>query len=467
MQQEIIAEVSAITGEDYVATRSEHVESYLKDETVPSLVPERAEDSIVVRPGDAEEVAAIVQLAAAEKVPVVPRGSGTGLVAGAVPTRSSIIISTERLNKIKEVDEDNFTVTCGAGVTLEQLLERLKEEDDLFFPIHPGDEGATIGGMVINNAGGARAVKHGVMRNHVRGLEFVTPSGQIIKCGGKTLKNVAGYDLMHLLVGSEGTLGIVTEATISVEPEPEHEATLLISFAERKQAIEAVPEIMKAGSKPLALEYIERDMAEMAAEHLGESWPPAEGSVDLMIVLAENNQDILYESALEIENICKDLGAVETLIAERREEQERLLTVRSNIDTATDKEDLADDVDAAVPPACIDDFLSDLLEIYEDYGAKLSAYGHAADGNLHIYIYKEKGEVPNYYQELKQRFYRKTQEYGGTIAAEHGIGKTKKYDLPMQSSKDELELMKGIKQVFDPAGIMNPDTIFNADDSSS
>ncbi len=460
MDDTIVKKIAEIVGEDWVASDEDMIAGYLKDETVPSLVPECSQNSIVVKPADTQETAEVMKYANKNKIPVVPRGSGTGLVAGAVPTKESIILSTERLNNIKEVDTENFTATCGSGVTLEQLLERLNEEDNIFFPIHPGDEGATLGGMVINNAGGARAVKHGVMRNHVRGVEFVTPTGEVIQAGGKTLKNVAGYDLLHLIIGSEGTLGIITEVIVSVEPEPKHQATLLVSFENRQDAISAVPEIMKIGSKPLAVEYIERDMAEMAAEHLGENWPAEKGNVDLMIVLAEIEQDLLYDIAMKIETICQELGSVDSVIAERQEEQDSILTVRSNIDTATNKEDLADDVDAAVPPAYIDDFLSDLLEVYQEFGAKLSAYGHAADGNLHIYIYKEDGEVPEYYQELKKRFYETTLKYGGTIAAEHGIGKTKKEDMPMQISEYEINLMKNIKKVFDPNDIMNPDTIF-------
>ena len=460
MNEKVYEDLKKIVGDDWVIKEKELMERYLKDETVPSLVPKVAEESIVVKPENTEEISELMKYANENIIPIIPRGSGTGLVAGVVPTEDSIILSTERLNKIIDLDKKNYTITCEAGVTLEKLIETLEEDSDLFFPIHPGDEGATLGGMVINNAGGAKAVKHGVMRNHVRGVKFITPTGEIMKLGGKTLKNVAGSDLLHLIIGSEGTLGIISEVTLSVEPEPEFQATLLVGFNERKSAISAVPELMKTGNKPLAVEYIERDMAEMAADHLGETWPLNKGEVDLMIVLAENDQDLLYNQAMRIEEICQEFGSVESVIAERKEDQESILTIRSNIDTATKKEDLADDVDAAVPPAYIDEFLNDLLEIFNEYDAKLSAYGHAADGNLHIYIYKEDGHIPEYYQELKERFYKTALKYGGTIAAEHGIGKTKKADLPLQLNEFEINLMRKIKNVFDPNNIMNPDTIF-------
>lgn len=458
MKAEVVQALKKIIGEDWVLDSLDQTKGYLYDETEELIRPKAAEDSIVVKPSNTKEISEILVYANTEMIPVVPRGGGTGLCGAAIPTKTSIILSVERLSKRIDVDEDNLMVTCDAGVTLAALLEKLKEYDNLFFPVHPGDEGAHIGGMVVENAGGAKAVRHGIMRNHVKGLEVVFPTGEIANLGGKLIKNNAGLDLLHLMIGSEGILGVVTKVILKLYPEPKYSGTLLISFDSREDAIAVVPKILQSGIIPLAIEYMERDVALESAAHIGEKWPAEEGSVDLIIILSEDKEDSLYEKSEEIVEICDSHNAVYTSIAESTKEQHAILAVRSNVYTAV-AHNAADALDMAVPVGSIPNFMKEIFALADKYGAKTPAVGHAGDGNIHNFIMRENGEIPPYYLELKEGMYKIAVKYGGTITAEHGIGKTRVSDLGLQLSKKEIEIIRGIKKVFDPNGILNPGTI--------
>lgn len=462
MKPHVIETLKKIVGEDWVLTSPDQTKGYLYDETEELIRPKAAEDSIVVKPKTAEEISEILKYANQELVPVVPRGGGTGLCGAAIPTQTSIILSDERFNEIYEIDMENFMVTCGAGVTLATLLEKLKDYDNLFFPVHPGDEGAHIGGMVVENAGGAKAIRHGIMRNHVKGLEVVLPTGEIVELGGKLIKNNTGLDLLHLIIGSEGILGIVTKVTLRLYPEPKYSGTLLISFNTRKDAIAVVPKILQTGIVPLAIEYMERDIALESAAHIGEKWPAEEGSVDVIVMLSEDKEDELYEKSEVIVDICEEHNAVYTLIAETTKEQQSILAIRSNVYTAV-VHDAADALDMAVPIGSIPDFMEDIFALADKYGARTPAVGHAGDGNIHNFIMRENGEMPSYYQELKEGMYKTAIKYGGTITAEHGIGKTRMVNMGIQLSEKEIDLIKGIKRVFDPNNILNPGTVVSLD----
>ncbi len=246
-----------IVGDDYVVTQRDQIQGYLADETYLGVLPKPAEHVVVVKPANPQEISEILKLANQEKTPVYPRGGGTGLVGAAVPTKDGIVLSLERLDKIIEIDKDNMMVVAEGGVTLEHLLKEV-ETADLLFPPHPGDEGAQVGGMIACNAGGTRAVKYGVVRNYVKGLEVVLPTGEIVEMGGKLLKNNTGLDLMHLIIDSEGILGIITKATMRLYPKFGATATLVISFDDRRKAIGMVPKILQAGITPLAIEYTEK-----------------------------------------------------------------------------------------------------------------------------------------------------------------------------------------------------------------
>ena len=241
MKAEFIRKLEDVVGEEWVVTRREAMEDYLVDETAPAVRPEPAADVVLVKPGSAQEVSGILKLANEEKVPVFPRGGGTGLVGSAIPIEDGIVLSVERMDNI-EVDRANLMVVAEGGVTLGKLIEAA-EKAHLFFPLHPGEETAQVGGLVACNAGGARAVKYGVMRKYVTGIEVVVPTGEILNLGGKLLKNVAGYDLMHLLIGSEGTLGVITKVTIRLHPRFKQTASLIIPYENRHDAISTVPRI--------------------------------------------------------------------------------------------------------------------------------------------------------------------------------------------------------------------------------
>ncbi|SHK18554.1 FAD-binding oxidoreductase [Paramaledivibacter caminithermalis] len=459
MKQEVLEALRNIVGSDWVVSELDQTKGYLYDETELLIRPDAAEDSVVVKPRTPEEICEILKYANEEQIVVVPRGGGTGLCGAAIPTETSIILSMERFKDIIEIDNENLMITVEAGVTLSELIEVLKKHDKLYFPIHPGDESAHIAGMVIENAGGARAVKHGIMRSHIRGVEVVLPTGEILNLGGKLTKNNAGYNLLQLIIGSEGTLGVVTKVTLKLYPEPKYSATLVISFDNFKDAVAAVPKILQEGITPLAIEYVDRVIALEAAKHIGEKWPAEKGNVDLIFMLSESKEDTLYDSCMAIEDICRDCGAIDSLMADNNKDQQKILAIRSNTYTAT-KHDLADSLDITVPPAYTPDLMNDLMDIAEKYNTKITSVGHIGDGNLHNNILLVDGKLPLYYEQMKEDMYKAARKYGGTITGEHGVGKTRMDSLITHLEPKKLDIMRGIKQVFDPNNILNPNTIF-------
>lgn len=460
MKTNIIDKMKEIVGNDWVVSELSQMKSYLYDETEILLRPEPCEDCIVVKPKDAKEISLILKYANEEVISVIPRGGGTGICGAVIPMESSIILSLERLNKSIEVDEDNLMVTADSGVTLAQLNEELRKGQKLFFPVHPGDEGAQIGGMVAENAGGVSAVKHGIMRNHVKGLQVVLPTGEIVNLGGKLIKNNMGYDLLHMMVGSEGTLGIITKVTLKLYAKQNCTGTLVISFDNREDAAAVVPKIQQQGIIPLAIEYMERDIALKSAEHVGLTWPAKEGNVDLMIILEEATEDELYSKSETIVGICEEYNAVDSIIAETPKDQRTILQIRSNVYTAY-MPDAVDGMDIAVPPASIPDMVKDLNRIAEKYNTTIPSVGHIGDGNIHNFVMRENGEKPTYFEEIREEIYKAAIKYGGSVTAEHGTGKTRKKYMSLQYSDREIEIMKGIKKAFDPKGILNPGTIID------
>ncbi len=464
MEPEVVERLREIVGAANVITEPEAVQDYLRDETAPAVMPEAARDVVVVKPGSTEEVAAIMRLANELRIPVFPRGGGTGVVGGAIPTRSGIVLSLERMNRVVEVDRENMMITVEAGVTLAQLI-KAAEEAGLFFPPHPGDESATVGGMVACNAGGARAVKYGVIRSYVVGLEVVLPTGEVLQLGGKLIKNVAGYDLMHLFIGSEGTLGIITKATLRLYPRPGITISLVIAFDSPHDAISAVPEILRAGIRPLAMEYMERDVAEKSAELQGLKWRIEKGRCYLYIILEGSSMEELLPVAEKIDQIAREHNALETFTAIDRKDQEEILAIRSQIYSALKRYTL-DVLDVAVPPARIADFVEEARKLAEEFGMEFfPIYGHAGDGNLHPQILtKEAGGIePERLEEFKDRLYELAVRMGGTITAEHGVGVVRLGHFLRFADKKLVELMKGIKKVFDPNNILNPGKVVPPD----
>ncbi len=450
----IVEKLEEIAGSEWVVTEAERMIDYLTDETALEVRPQPATDLILVKPADSREVSQILKLANAERIPVFPRGGGTGLCGGAIPTASGIILSLERMDKIR-IDKDNLMAIAEAGATLKGLIEKV-EGEGLFFPPHPGDESAQIGGLVACNAGGSRAVKYGVMRNYIKGIEAILPTGELLRLGGQLLKNNTGYDLMHLIIGSEGTLAVITGAILRLYPPVVASATMIVPYDNRHDAIDTVPEILQSGIIPLAIEYMDRSIVEVSAGHLGLKWPCNTGTAYLMIIVQGESREEVHSMCQRISQVCERHNGLEAVVGQTRKEQDRILKIRSNIYLAL-KRDLADALDIAVPPASMGKLMDAIDSVAERFGTSIPMCGHAGDGNLHPTLMKDltqSSKVP--LKEAKRAIYEETLKLGGIMTAEHGLGRIRIPDLDIFLDKRQMELMKGIKKVFDPNGILNP-----------
>jgi len=443
-----------IVGSDWVVTAKDQTAPYKVDSTPPPVMPKAADNVIVVKPATAEEISAIMKLANREKTPVYVRGGGTGMAGGAIPTKDGIVLSMERFDKIEEIDTRNLMAVAQAGVTLGQLLAAA-DAQNMSFPPHPGDEGAQLGGLAVCNAGGARAVKFGVMRNYVKGLEVVLPTGEIVTMGGKLLKCNTGLPLLHLMVDSEGILGIVTKVTLRLYPRFAGTATMVISYDNRNDAINTVPAILQAGIIPLAIEFMDREIVDLTAKYLGMTWPAPKGKAYLIVILTGANEDEVYYQAEQISTVCQRFGAVDTLMAERREEQAAILKIRSEVQSAVSPN--ADSLDTAVPPGEIGPLMDAVDKIAAKYGVKIPAVGHAGDGNIHHILVKEIGDR-GLLDQIKGEVYAAAMSLGGTITAEHGIGKKGIHYLDLYTDERQKQIMRDIKKAFDPNNILNPGT---------
>jgi len=446
--------LEAIVGKDYVLTNKEQIQPYTVDATPVAVMPKAAENLMVVKPANPQEVSDILKLANREATPVWVRGGGTGMAGGAIPTKDGIVLSMERFDKILEIDKRNLMAVAEAGVTLGDLLQAA-EAEDMSFPPHPGDEGAQLGGLAVCNAGGARAVKFGVMRNYVKGMEVVLPTGEIVTLGGKLLKNNTGMPLLHLMVDSEGILGIVTKVTLRLYPKFPGTATLVISYDNRNDAINTVPAILQSGVIPLAIEYMDKDIVDLTAKYLNMTWPAPKGSAYLIIILTGANEDEVFSQAEQVAEICQSYNAADTLIAERRDEQADILKIRSEVQTAVSPN--ADSLDTAVPPGEIGTFMDAVDEIGRKYDTRIYVVGHAGDGNLHHVLMKDVAER-GLLKDIKDEVYAAAIRLGGTVTAEHGIGKKGIYLLDRYTDDRLKQIMRDIKKSFDPNNILNPDT---------
>ena len=448
-----IKKLYEIVGEKAVITDRQRMLPYLFDESVPAVRPEPAEKVIFLKPGNSQEISDILKLANQDKTPVFIRGGGTGLCGGSIPTRDGLLISMERFNRIIEMDTDNLMLTVEAGVTLAEII-KAADTAGLIFPPHPGDEGAQAGGMVALNAGGSRAVKYGVMRNYVKGLEVVIPTGEIMNFGGKLLKNNQGFDLLQLMINSSGLLGIITKVTLRLYPRPAASATLVVSYNSRYDAINSVPKILKSGTIPLAVEYFERDAIEEASRRLGIKWPVEKGSAYLMLILTGSSENDLSTQEEQIAKICEDSQCLDIQIAEREQQQAEILKLRSALFPSF-KDRMGDTLDITVPPASVGKLMEKVDEIARKYHTVIPTYGHAADGNLHAHIMKELDER-GLLNQVKRDIYQEALNLGGVLTGEHGIGQIRNKDLELVLDKKQWELMRGIKKLFDPNNILNP-----------
>ena len=461
---EMIENLKMIVGKENVIEKGPELADFSHDETATSVAITHMPD-VVIKPGNSKEVAEILKLAHANVIPITPRGAGTGLSGGAVPVNGGIVLSLERLDKIIEIDENDLMMTVEAGVPLLKIYEAL-EKTDLFFPPHPGDESAQIGAAIATNAGGVRTVKYGVMRNFVKGAEVVLPIGKIVRLSGKLLKNNTGYNLLQLLIGSEGTLAVFTKVTLRLLPKPKEMMILLMEYRDVNSAISTVPKLLKTGEIPLGLEYLEREGITPTEKLLGEVWP-AKGEAFLMVVVVGNDKDGLYSICEKIAAVGEENGAKNVLLADKKKEQEVIMRIRSNLYEGL-KPEMIDLLDIAVPPSKIADFVEKAKEISSKNQVKLPIYGHAGDGNVHVHIMKEGlgKDWRQKYEQIKKELFEVGTSLGGVITAEHGIGVQKINDLHHSLSKVEIELMKSIKRIFDPNNILNPGKVLPENDTS-
>ena len=453
---ETLAKLRDVVGEENVVTEKDRLIDYSHDEMAKDTAISHYPD-VVVKPGSTEEVSEIMSIANDSGVPVTPRGAGTGLSGGAVPVLGGIVLSLERLNRILEIDEENLMMVVEAGVSFMDVYEAL-ERTDLFFPPHPGDESAQIGGAVACNAGGARCVKYGVMRNYVMGAKVVLSNGDIVELGGKLLKNNTGYNLLQLLVGSEGTLAVFTEITLRLLPKPQETMVLLIPYRSTGEAIATVPRVLRSGTIPLGVEFLDRSSIEPTERLLGKKWPAKDGEAFLLLILVGEKKEELYPVCEKIAAIAQEGGALDVLVAGTKREQDVIMDIRSNVYEGLKPETL-EIMDIAVPPSRIPEFVDKVKETSEKYGVKLPTYGHAADGNVHVNIMKSGLNEKDWrerYPRVRETLFQAGEALGGVITAEHGVGANKIGDLSHTLTEKEIVLMKGIKKIFDPKGILNP-----------
>ena len=451
----------AIVGAEYVYVDKETLDHYAHDETENlHFLPE-----VVIKPRTAQEISAILTICNADLIPVTPRGAGTGLSGGALPHLGGVLLSTERMNSILSIDERNLQVTTEPGVITEVLQQAVKEKK-LFYPPDPSSRGSCfIGGNIAENSGGPKAVKYGVVKDYVLNLELVLPTGEIIWTGSNVLKNVTGYNLTQLVVGSEGTLGIVTKIVLKLIPLPTQELLMLVPFRKLEEAGEAVSAIFRAGFTPSALELMEIDALKIVSELVGTAAVPItdDTAAHLIIEVDGNNMEVLMGEMEAIGTLLTQFDIGEIYFAEDASQKDQLWKLRRRAAEAAKLVGYTIEEDTVVPRAELPALIKGVKAMGKTHGFDVICYGHAGDGNLHIRIRKE--GVPNSYghgpmQEIIAELFKLVHRLGGTISAEHGIGLIQKSFMPIVFEETSLRLMRDIKRAFDPNGILNADKIF-------
>jgi len=406
-----------------------------------------------------DEISAVLRYCCQKGIAVTPRGAGTGLCGGCVAVRGGIVLSTERMKRVLEVDEKNMTATVEPGVLLMEFPKAL-EGTGLFYPPDPGEKTATMGGNAMTNAGGMRAVRYGVTRDYVLGMEVVLSSGEILTLGGKNVKTSSGYSLIDLLVGSEGTLGILTKLTVKLIPEPKANISLLIPFDDLDTCIGAVPAVLGCGCEPTAVEFMEREVIACAETYLGKQFPDASADAYLLVRLDGASVEALRPAMDRLTDLALSIGARDVLLADTDERKESIWNARGAfLEAIKNSTTMMDECDVVVPRERIADFVRQSGQIGREAGVRICSFGHAGDGNLHIYVCKDAMEDQAWAKALEQvmdRLYEAARNLGGEVSGEHGIGHAKREFLRESLGETQMVLMRGIKSVFDPAGILNP-----------
>ena len=461
LTEEDISWFQNLIGPENVIDDQETRNSYGKDETEDFVFP----PEVVLKPDNAKDVSAIMGYCNEQVLPVTPIGGRTGLSGGALSLYGGIGLSLEKLNRIVSIDQKNLQVTVEPGV-ITQILQEEVEKYNLYYAPDPSSRGSCfIGGNLAENAGGPRAVKYGVTKDFVLNLEVVLPNGEIIWTGANTLKNSTGYNLTQLMVGSEGTLGVITKAVLKLIPRPEHNLLMLVPFSSAEKACESVSAIFRAGIVPSALEFMERDAIDWTMNYVDVNVAvPADVAAHLLIEVDGSDMDLLLKECEVVTETLEEFGCGEIMFADSQAQKDTLWKLRRSVAEAVKANSTYKEEDTVVPRYELPKLLKEVKRIGEVYGFQSVCYGHAGDGNLHINIIKGDLSDEKWENELPQainELFEYTVSLGGTLSGEHGIGYVQKEYMSIAFSDVHLDLMKGIKTLFDPKGIMNPGKIFS------
>jgi glycolate oxidase len=454
----ILEALVPLVGEANVRTDAGSLTTYGADALKRGKPPE-----VVVSPASTAEVAAVVRLCAAHRIPIVPRGGGTGYTGGSVPLHGGVLLSLERMNRILEIDEANLIAIVEPNVITGDLQDAV-ERVGLFYPPDPASlRQSVIGGNVAECAGGPRAFKYGTTKRYVLGLEAVLPTGEVIRTGGKVVKNVVGYDLTQLLVGSEGTLAIITKIILRLVPKPPVQATLRATFLSVEAAVAAVTNIIRARVVPAAVELIDGESLEAVARNLNVRSLAPEGTAALLLLEVDGIAEAMAEEASRVEQACRDAGATEVLRARDEAERQELWRVRRELSLSLKMiTPLKFNHDVVVPKGRIPELFALVRRIRHEYRLRIPCFGHAGDGNIHVNIMVD----PADHEEIARAHVAEGVLFAGVVAlegsisGEHGIGFAKAPFISLELSEVEIALMKRVKHAFDPEGILNPGKIF-------
>jgi glycolate oxidase len=456
LNEQDIAYLISIVGEEHAFVGKNIEKDYAHDE----LGTVSAYPDIHVFAFDKSHVSNIMKYAYEKNIPVTVRGSGTGLVGACVPLYGGILLDLSKMNKIIELDKTNLTLRVEPGVLLMDIYEHV-EKENLFYAPDPGEKSATIGGNISTNAGGMRAIKYGVTRDWVRGLEVVLPDGEMVQLGGKVVKNSTGYGLKDLIIGSEGTLAIIVEATLKLIPKPKKTVSLLVPFASREDAIQAAPQLIMEHVLPTALEFLEKQSLQYSETFLGKKIPHNNYNAYLLISYDGNNEQAIEEDVEIASALCVDkYKALDVFLVDTEERRKSVWTVRGGfLEAIKASTSQIDECDVVLPRSNIGAFLEYVRKVSDDLKIRIPYFGHVGDGNLHIYLCKDDFSDDEWQEKLKvgfQALYEKAFSFGGLVSGEHGIGYAKREFMRKQLGEKQLAIMRGIKASFDPKHILNP-----------
>ncbi len=455
IKEEIINKFKEIAGNNNVHTDKETLKHFNYDATERQYMPD-----VVITPENPDQISKIMKICYENEIFVTPQGGKTGLSGGCLPVKGGVIISLKKMNKILEIDEKNYTATVEPGVVAADFQKAIRDRG-LFFPPDPSSTvESTIGGNVAENAGYTRAVKYGVTKDYILGLEAVLPDGSIVKFGGKNIKDVVGYDVIRLLVGSEGTLAIITKIIVKLLPLPEARKTLIGYFDDMTKAADLVVNIFQNGIIPTAIEFMDRITMKAVENYLNVELPEAEA---MILVEVDGNRFAVEDEAKKILKIYEKTGAKDFRLAKDEDEANRFWIIRREaLPSLKAKGGDQLEADIVVPRYYLPSYVKNIHKLAEDYNLEVATYGHAGDGNLHVTIIYHKSSFDELVNanELLERFYKEAIKLGGSLTGEHGVGITAAPYLKLQLGKNEIALLKKIKAAFDPKGILNPGKIF-------